>query len=234
MTALFTAPPRSLVQGIEAAAFRTLHEERLPHTPQVYKDALRFHYAGIPDDSHPAGCSRRGHHACYARAVERARAFWARYEQVNRLYLPDDPVYSVVRTATALSTTADTYTMIAAAAAQFRLLEIIWGGEATASAVNRIAHQRSTGGTTGGGALTPEKFNTRSPAASTVVNTTWGAVPTLSGNPWWTLALNAFGGYVDWKAAPGAEVYCVNSEQMSMRSLAGTSLFSSTIVFEEL
>ena len=169
-----------------------------------------------------------------AEALEQAARFWARYEQFNRDFAPDDPVYSVERSGVALVTTTDTYTFIAAAAAQVRILEIIWGGEATASAVNRISHQRSTGGATGSGAVTPEKFNTRSPAATTVVDTAWVTQPTLSGNPWLVLVLNAFGGYVDWKAAPGEEFYIVNSEQMSIRSQSGTSTFSSTIIFEEL
>lgn len=166
-------------------------------------------------------------------ALIRSKKLWSAYENVNRKFCPDDPVYSVVRSA-ALSTTADHMTFIAGSAAQIRILEIIFGGEATASAVNRIAVQRSTGGTTGGGAITPEKFNTRSPAATTVVDTTWAAQPTLSGNPALLKAINAFGGFVRWVAAPGEEIYLLNSEQLSIRSQSGTSTFSVTVVFEEL
>jgi hypothetical protein len=49
-----------------------------------------------------------------------------------------------------------------------------------------------------------------------------------------SLAFNAFGGFVRWVAAPGEEIYYVNSEVVSMRSASGTSVVSSTIVFEEL
>lgn len=190
--------------------------------PYAYKTALRKAYYALERiDS-------------YAAARECAIAFWQRYEQINRDFCPDDPVYSVERTGFSLSTTNDSFTFIAGSTAQIRLLEIILGGEATSSAVNRLLYQRSTGGTTGGGAITPEKFNSRSPSSTTVVDTTWSGQPTLSGNPWLVHPINALGGYIDWKAAPGEEFYLVNSEQMSVRSASGTSTFSETVVFEEL
>lgn len=172
---------------------------------------------------------------CYDEAFEQAMKFYERYEQVNRDFLPDDPVYSVVRAGIALATTTDLATFIAAAAAQVRFIEIMIGGEqGTSSVVRWSALQRSTGGVTGGGAVTAEKFNTRSPAATTVTNTTWGTQPTLSGNPMLSLAFNAFGGFIDWKAAPGEEIYIVNSEQISSRPAVGTAAVSATFIFEEL
>src|SRR5829696_4791107 len=69
-------------------------------------------------------------------ARDRAARHWALYEQVNRDYCPDDPVYSIINAGAALSTTADALTFQAASAGQARILELIIGGEATASAVN--------------------------------------------------------------------------------------------------
>jgi hypothetical protein len=162
----------------------------------------------------------------------RSRSFWQRYELLNRVFDPSDPVYSIVNAGTALSTTGDNLTTEAASAGQGRILEIIIGGEATASAVNRVSVQRAGTSITANSAITPEKFNSRSPAAAG----TYGKAGTqaLVGNPMLSLAFNAFGGFVRWVAAPGEEIYYVNSEVVSMRSASGTSVVSSTIVFEEL
>jgi hypothetical protein len=169
---------------------------------------------------------------CFQEAADRARKVWMEYEQVNRDFCPEDPVYSIVNGGVALSTTADTLTCQAASAGQGRILEIIIGGEAAASAVNRPAVQRAGTSITGNSALTPEKFNSRSPAAAG----TYGKAGTqaLAGNPMLILAFNAFGGFIRWVAAPGEELYFVNSEVISLRSLLGTSTVSATIIFEEL
>src|SRR4051812_15715931 len=59
----------------------------------------------------------------------RSAEFWKRYELLNRVFDPSDPVYSIVNAGTALSTTADNLTCQAASAGQGRILEIIIGGE---------------------------------------------------------------------------------------------------------
>lgn len=183
------------------------------------KTALRKHYYKLRPTS-------------YQEAVKSANRFWTKYEDVNRVLCPDDPVYSIINAGTALSTTGDNLTCQAAAAGQGRILEIIIGGEATASAVNRVSVQRAGTSITANSAITPEKFNSRSAAAAG----TYGKAGTqaLVGNPMLTLAFNAFGAMVNWKPAPGEEIYYVNSEVVSMRSASGTSVVSSTIVFEEL
>jgi hypothetical protein len=162
----------------------------------------------------------------------RSSEFWQRYELVNRILDPDDPVYSIINAGTALSTTGDNLAFQAAAAGQGRILELIIGGEATASAVNRVSVQRAGTTITANSAITPEKFNSRSPAAAG----TYGKAGTqaLVGNPMLSLGFNAFGGFIRWVAAPGEEIYYVNSEIISMRSASGTSAVSSTGIFEEL
>lgn len=164
--------------------------------------------------------------------MERSRKWWTEYEQVNRDFCPEDPVYSIINSGAALSTTGDNLTCQAASAGQGRILEIIIGGEATSSAVNRVFVNRAGTSITANSAITPEKFNSRSPAAAG----TYGKAGTqaLVGNPMIILAFNAFGGFIRWVAAPGEELYYVNSEVISMRSSSGTSTVSSTIIFEEL
>lgn len=169
---------------------------------------------------------------CYSEAVERSRTLWTQYELINREYCPDDPVYSIVNAGATLSTTADVMTFQAAAAGQGRVLELIIGGEATAAAVNRLAVQRAGTTITSNTAITPEKFNSRSPAAAG----TYGKAGTqaLVGNPMLSIAFNAFGGFIRWVAGPGEEMYFVNSEVISVRSASGTSVVSTTGIFEEL
>lgn len=168
----------------------------------------------------------------YQEAMRHQAQMWTRYEAVNRILCENDPVYSIINAGTALSTTADNLTWEASAAGQTRILEIVIGGEGTASAVNRVAVQRAGTSITGNSAITPEKFNTRSPNAGG----TYGKAGTqaLVGNPMHSWAFNAFGGFIRWLAAPGEEMYVVNSEVISMRSASGTSIVSSTGIFEEL
>ena len=186
---------------------------------EEYKRLLRARYCRVASQ-------------CYEEAVEQSRKFWTFYEQINRDYCPDDPVFSIIRAGVALSTTADLMTFEAAAAGQGRILELLIGGEATASAVNRVSVQRAGTAITGNTVITPEKFNSRSPAAAGIYGQ--GGTQALVGNPMLSLPLNAFGGNIPWKAAPGEEIYYVNSEVVSVRSASGVSTVSSTGIFEEL
>ena len=169
---------------------------------------------------------------CLEEARERAMKFWPKYEQVNRDFCPDDPVYSIVNAGATLSTTADLLTVKAAASGQGRILEIIIGGEATSSAVNRIGVGQLNATLVSNSAITPEKFNSRSPAAAG----TYGKAQTSALLAGWALilAFNAFGGFIRWVAAPGEEMYYVNGEVIGIRSLSGTSVVSATEIFEEL
>lgn len=169
---------------------------------------------------------------CVQEALDRSRETWEMYEQVNRDYCPEDPVYSIVNAGTALSTTADALTMKSASAGQGRILELIIGGEATSSAVNRVGVGQLNATLASNSAITPEKFNSRSPAAAG----TYGKANTSALLAGWmqVWAFNAFGGFIRWVAAPGEEMYAVNGEVIGMRSISGTSTCSSTMIFEEL
>lgn len=196
-----------------------------PFSPEAYKLALRTAYR--------ERCLREPAR-CFAEAIERSRNFWPEYEQVNRDYDPDDPTYVITRAGVALSTTADHLHLKAAASGCVRILEIILGGEATVSAVNRIALQRNAATLAGATAQTPEKFNLQSAAAAGTYGfgNTGAILAAATYLKVWVL--NAFGGFDDWKAVPGSEPILNNGEVAGLRSLSGTSIFSSDITFEEL
>jgi hypothetical protein len=142
-------------------------------------------------------------------------------------------MHSVTRSNVTLNTANDLMTIIAAANRKIRIHEIQVGGLGTASAANEIAVQRSTGGTTGGGAITPESVDPDSLAdAVTVVNTTWSAQPTLSGTPILRLPVNANGGINRWLAKPGQEIVVRNSGQLSIRPAVGSSNISIHVLYE--
>lgn len=142
-------------------------------------------------------------------------------------------VYTVSRKNVTPTVGNDLMTIIAPANKAIRIKRIRGSGEATASTVMRTIIQRSTGGTTGAGALTPEKANTSDPAASTLINTTWAEQPTLPGSPHYAEAWNAFGGGFD-LTLDGREIYLVNSEQLSIRADAGAGVMDLEVEFEEL
>ena len=179
----------------------------------------------------------------YEKMVAEAHEFYAELEDINRQLIPEDPYYSKAVAGVALSTTNDYLELGAAAAGQLRVIEVFLGGEASATAVVRVNFSRVTSQGTGTAptAYTPEKFNTRSPAASGTYYGALGAVvtwataqATLATNPILIFAFNAFGGSDRWVAQPGEEIYCVNAEFVSMRSASGTSVCSASVVVEEL
>lgn len=165
--------------------------------------------------------------------LRRAYEHWSEYEDVNRLWLPVDPVYSGTRTGITLATSTDAWTLTSGASGQVRVLESFVGGEATTSTILRLALQLSSAGTTPTN-QTPEKFNSRSPAAASTFATTWSVQPTLGGVAAIFHAFNAFGGTDRWVPQPGAEIYLVNGEKLSARSASGIPIVSTHCIWEEL
>ena len=141
--------------------------------------------------------------------------------------------FSVTRSNVALSTTNDLLTLVTAANRKAAIIEVSIGGMGTASAANELMVQRSTGGTTGGGAITPEKLDPDAPASAHTVNTTWTGQPTLSGTPMLRLPVNANGGIYRWVARPGEEIIVRSAGQLSLRSAVGTSNVSVHMVWDE-
>lgn len=141
--------------------------------------------------------------------------------------------YSASRTTSALSTTNDTMTIICPSTRSLKIWEIRIHGAGTTSTYNEVRIARSTGGTTGGGAITPTPLATLSPASGVTVNTTWAAQPTI-GVDIKRMAVNGNGAINAWTAIPGTEIDVPPSGQISIRSASGTANVSIDVVFEEV
>lgn len=143
--------------------------------------------------------------------------------------------YSISRTSTALSTTNDWATILAHATRPTFILEILFGGQGTASAANEILIQRSTGGTTGGGSITPAEMNPLGPAYGGLVHTTWAAQPTLTAaDVLLRIPLNANGAIFRWTWQANGPLLIPAATQVSIRSASGTSSVTGTLLIEEL
>lgn len=176
------------------------------------------------------------------RFLSRSRAFWEEIEFLNLLWVPEDPVYVRDSQGITLTTTNSLWQLLAPASGQSRILEHFLAGEATASAVLRfsVARQNAAGSGTAPTTQTPEKFNTRSPASASTsygaptAQVAWGTAQETLLNPLILPTFNAFGGNDRWVAQPGEEIYTVNGESVSGRSLSGTSIVSGHTIWEEL
>ena len=143
------------------------------------------------------------------------------------------PLYTVSRASTALSTINDLVTIVASSTKPLRVYLVELKGMGTTSAANAILMDRSTGGTTGGDAITPGKVNSGSGSASFAVYTTWSAQPTLVGTPY-RFGVNANGGIDKFQAFPGGEIQIPVSGQLSIRSESGTSNVLANLIIEEV
>lgn len=118
----------------------------------------------------------------------------------------------------------DVLTIVTASARRARLVDLQVGGQGGSSAAQRLLVGRSTGGTTGGGAITPNKAeHTEQPAAASTVNTTWSVQPTIDANAH-VLTFNALGGPNKWQTQPGRPngiIEARNGENISIRAPSG-------------
>lgn len=137
--------------------------------------------------------------------------------------------YTARRENVALSTSNDHMTFVAASTRALIIDAITLGGMGTASAANSVQVCRSTGGTTGGGGITPAPNNPASPAAACSVFTTWSAQPTL-GAVLDNIPVNANGAVVRLPYTIGVP----GSGQISIRSGVGTSNINSKVEFREI
>jgi len=117
----------------------------------------------------------------------------------------------------------DLLTIVSASNRRIELIEVSVGGRGSTSAAQQIEAGTSTGGTTGGGAITPTKTDPDSAAAASTVNTTWSVQPTLDTNPL-SLNFNALGGAYRWvkpAGAPGPQAR--NTGNLSIRCPTGAT-----------
>jgi hypothetical protein len=144
-------------------------------------------------------------------------------------------IYNFSKAAAAVSLTNDSATIVAASGKHLRLMIAAGKGAGTASAANSIQIARSTGGVTPGGAITPANIDPGGASAGFSVYTTWGTQPTLaSGSPLWRLNVNANGGFDEFRAGPGGEIFIPGGTQLSLRSELGTSLIGFDFQIEEI
>jgi len=130
-------------------------------------------------------------------------------------------LFSVTRTSSALSTSADTITIVASATKPLRILYVEASGMGTASAANEIVIARSSSGTTPGGAITASPLSGTG-SASFSAYTSYAVAPTL-GAVLHRLTVNANGGKDRFNPAPGLEIEVPAAGQVSIRSSSGTS-----------
>lgn len=142
-------------------------------------------------------------------------------------------VYS--RRNVAMVTTDDLMTYIGAASRRARLRWVEVSGMGTTSIAGVLRISRSTGGTTGGGALTPQKASSDHPAAGGTVNTTWTGQPTLDSGTPIGLGVNANGAINRWaaRAELGETFEIRGTEQISIRPEVGTHNVNVAMCIEE-
>lgn len=167
-----------------------------------------------------------------------SNAFWMEYEQVNRDYIPDDPVYSITLMGVTASTAAIWAEYKPSATGQARVLESYFGGEATSSTVERIGFFVATTAGVTPTAYTPNKMNQMSAAAAGTAATAYTTQPVFPTNPSFVHAFNAFGGTDRWVPQPGEELYVHGQgtvgEPGDWQPKAGTAVMSSHGMVEEM
>lgn len=134
----------------------------------------------------------------------------------------------------------DITTIVSASGRRVRLIELIIAGRGTSSAAQQVEFGRSTGGTTGGSAATPNKYDDQDqPAAVSSVFGTWSVQPTLDANTE-VAVWNALGGYYKWtastKGGPGpSPIEVRNGDNISLRASSGVTFqpITASLVFEE-
>lgn len=140
--------------------------------------------------------------------------------------------YSVSRSNTALSTTADFLAVVGAVTHSFRIHEVSVGGMGTASAANELAVARSAGGNTAGGGITPSPLRPSQAAAGFTAATTWTTIPSVTA-VLLRLPVNANGAIFRWVAKPGTELEFVGTDQASYRPIVGSSNVTMHTLVEE-
>lgn len=117
--------------------------------------------------------------------------------------------------------------------------DVIVGGEATSSTVNRMTLRRlSTNGATPTN-VAPAPLNSLSAASASDQYVAATTGPTIASTTHLlNLAFNAFGGFIRWVAAPGDEIWATASTapngELDLDSISGVGVVSTTMIFEEV
>ena len=129
----------------------------------------------------------------------------------------------------------DVMVLIPASGRRARLVQVIVAGQGTTSAAQKLAIVRTSGGTTPGGSITPDKGDhLQQPSAASAVHTTWSAQPTAVSSGV-TLGWNALGGAIVYNVPKGMFEAVSNTDYISLRAPSGPTYQACdvTMVFEE-
>lgn len=135
----------------------------------------------------------------------------------------------------AMTVGQDVLTIVASATKPLRVLMAkLAGNDSTAAPLEAVLGV-STGGTTPGGAITPQRSDGGSGAASFSVYTTWSVQPTMAaGNGLHRFAPDARGGIDPFIALPGGEIFVPVGGQLSLRCVTGTGIVVPNFQIEEI
>lgn len=153
-------------------------------------------------------------------------------------------IYNISLAGATANTSNDSLTFVTAASGQdsrFHIVEVFFGGESASASKVRFHFDRSTGGTTPGGAagINPLDENGES-GAEILLNayTTWAAQPTLSGNRVLTPLFEGAGGQYRWFAVPGRAIVVgtgAAAKNLSIRAgNGGGTSFTSDVKIERI
>lgn len=125
------------------------------------------------------------------------------------------------------------------AASALRIVEVLIGGEATSSTVNRMSLRRLSTNATTPTDVVPAALHPNSQASLSQQYSAASTGPTIASTTHLlNLAMNAFGGLIRWVAAPDEEIWAAlqtaPNGQVVLDSISGTGIVSTTMIFEEV
>ena len=129
----------------------------------------------------------------------------------------------------------DIMTLVSAASRRLRIAQVTVGGVGTTSAAQGLIVTRSSGGTSGGGALTSRKFDSADqPSAAATVNTTWTGQPTIEAEGE-EMVWNSLGGSNRWIPPRGEGFEVRDGGQISIRAKVAATFQPCrvTVIYDE-
>jgi len=142
-------------------------------------------------------------------------------------------VYHAPREGFSAPTVGDDIITLVAGASEFaNLIEVMVGGEGTTSTAMRSRVQRSSSGTTGGGAITPSGAKQGFAASGIDAFTTWSSQPT-AGAVLIPMPFNLNGGGFYWHAGPEDEAKSFVNGNMSLEHGLGAGSMTALLSWRE-
>jgi len=130
----------------------------------------------------------------------------------------------------------DLVTLVAAANRRLRVVKCSVTAAGTASGTQNLVQlvRATTAGVTGGGAITPQAVAADMPAAAFTANTTWSTQPVLPANGGALFQLASNGAIRSESWFPEQAIEARNAENISLRSVSGSTAVSFDLEIEEV